>query len=472
VDESKSEAAGDSGGATRAQTRGLVKDAVLDGVSEVANVAQFVSFAPDTRQRYARIRDHAPNHRFESVERACETLLANSPDNSVNVRSFTPESPKSREFIYGLRTIEEAASGVRRLAADGLYTIVNETVNVNDGGVSGVALGDVIEVAPGDTPRAVEKPGTASFARALGLRLLERIYHFRPALDFAPSLRVEFSLHPLRRGFRHEHTIVWELEQIGLTRSTAETRWPNNFSRFIGDKAFGLLVADTLGLPVPATIVFARHLAPFTFGRETGTGETWIRTCPVVQDPGRYTTRRGWLDPFKLMREEDPEATNIASVLAQEGVDAAFSGSLIVQADGEVTIEGTRGYGDRFMLGEVQLSVLPEETIARVRRLYEAASEHLGDVRMEWVSGRDGQTWIVQLHRGRTASQGSIIHRGEASFYHRFDVTRGIDELRRLIAAVEGRGEGILLVGQVGVTSHLGDLLRRAEIPSRIEHSA
>ncbi|HEV2799870.1 MAG TPA: hypothetical protein VGW12_05200 [Pyrinomonadaceae bacterium] len=451
------------------QRGGLIKDAVLDKVSEVANVAQFVSFDPQARQRYARIHDEEPNHRFESVERAVETLLAASPDGSVNVRSFTPENPKSREFIYGLRTVADAAAGVRRLAAEGLYTIVNETVNVADGGVSGVALGDVIEVAPGDTPRAVEKPGTVSFSRQMGLRLLEKVYHFRPALDFAPELRVEFSIHPLQRGFRRDHTIVWELEQVGLTHSAADTRWPNKFSRFIGDKAFGLLVADMLDLPVPQTTVFARHLAPFSFGRETGTGETWIRTCPVVQDPGHYTTQRGWLDPFKLMHDEDPEGQNIASVLAQEGIDAAYSGSLIVQADGEVKIEGTRGYGDKFMLGQIDLAALPEETLTGVRRLYEAAARHLGPVRMEWVYDGAGRTWIVQLHRGQTSSQGAVIHKGEVSFYHRFDVSEGIDELRKLIARVEGRGEGIILVGQVGVTSHLGDLLRKAQIPSRVE---
>jgi hypothetical protein len=467
VDESNQEAA--RAGELN-QRGGLIKDAVLDRVSEVANVAQFVSFDPEARQRYARIHEQAPNQKFESVERAIETLLAASPDGSVNVRSFTPENPKSREFIYGLRTVADAAAGVRRLAAEGLYTIVNETVDVADGGVSGVALGDVIEVAPGDTPRAVEKPGTVSFSRALGLRLLEQVYHFRPALDFAADLRVEFSIHPLRRGFRRDHTIVWELEQVGRTHSAADTRWPNKFSRFIGDKAFGLLVASMLDLPVPATTVFARHLAPFNFGRETGTGETWIRTCPVVQDPGHYTTQRGWLDPFKLMHEEDPEGANIASVLAQEGIDAAYSGSLIVQADGDVKIEGTRGYGDKFMLGQIDLAALPEETLAGVRRLYEAAAGHLGPVRMEWVYDRTGRTWIVQLHRGQTSSQGAVIHQGEASIYHRFDVSEGIDELRKLIARVAGKsGEGIILVGQVGVTSHLGDLLRKAEIPSRVE---
>jgi hypothetical protein len=88
---------------------------------------------------------------------------------------------------------------------------------------------------------------------------------------------------------------------------------------------------------------------------------------------------------------------------------------------------------------------------------------------MEWVHDKNGETWLVQLHRGQTSSQGSVIHKGEASFYHRFDVTGGIDELRKKIAEVQGRGEGIILVGHVGVTSHLGDLLRKAEIPSRVE---
>ncbi|MGB9179063.1 MAG: hypothetical protein WCB68_07415 [Pyrinomonadaceae bacterium] len=447
----------------------IIKDAILDRVSEMANVAQFVSFAPDLGQRYARIHNYDPNYRFENVALAVKTLLESSPDNSVNVRSFTPENPKSREFIYGLRDVDDVVAALHRLASDGLYTIVNETVNVNDGGVSGVALGNVIEVAPGDTPRCVEKEGTVSFTREMGLHLLEKVYHFRPALDFASDLRVEFSIHPLRRGFRREHTIVWELEQVGQTHSFAETRWPNKFSRFIGDKAFGLLIADTLGLPVPQTTVFPRFLPPFTFGKPTGTGETWIRTCPVVQDPGHYTTQRGWCDPFMLLKKEDPKGTRIASILAQEGIDAAFSGSLIVQADDNVKIEGTQGYGDKFMVGEVGTAMLPEETLSDVRRLYQRAMEHLGPVRMEWVHDKNQTTWIVQLHRGKTASQGSVIYKGKANRYHRFKVTRGIDELRKLITEVRGRGEGIILVGQVGVTSHLGDLLRKAEIPSRIE---
>src|SRR5690242_4845597 len=94
----------------------LLKDAVLDSVSELANVAQFISFDPQANQRYARIRGFAPNHTFESAQKGIEALLGASPDKSVNVRSFSPDNPKSREFIYGLRSTDEAWATVSRLA--------------------------------------------------------------------------------------------------------------------------------------------------------------------------------------------------------------------------------------------------------------------------------------------------------------------------------------------------------------------
>jgi hypothetical protein len=41
----------------------------------------------------------------------------------------------------------------------------------------------------------------------------------------------------------------------------------------------------------------------------------------------------------------------------------------------------------------------------------------------------------------------------------------GLEKLRELIASV-GRGEGIEVAGDIGVTAHAGDLLRRAAVPS------
>src|SRR5262249_4665256 len=132
-------------------------------------------------------------------------------------------------------------------------------------------------------------------------------------------------------------------------------------------------------------------------------------------------------------------------------------------------VEGIPSYGDTFMVGLAGTRALPDYVVQGVKQRYEEAKEHLGPVRMEWVYDTNGFTWIVQLHRGITTSQGSIIHKGEAVNYERYDAIKGIYQLRALIAAVRGTGKGIILVGNVGVTSHLGDLLRKAQIPSYLE---
>jgi hypothetical protein len=452
------------------------KDAILDHLASRANVAQFVSFGlgVDLPQRFSRIRGFAPNHRFADAEAAITALWQQSPDQLVNVRSYQPDQPKGGAFLYGLKEVGRVVREVRQLASAGAYTIVNETVDVMDGGVSGVAVGTILEFAPQDTPRCVEKPGTCHLPRDLGLRVLEQVYGFQPALDYPPEMRVEFSLHPLRRGVRQEHTIIWEMEKVGTAPSRADILWPNRFSRFLGDKAFGLLIAAGLGLHVPRTTVIARALAPFTFGKATGTSEPWIRTCPVTQEPGRFTTKRGWLDPFRLLSDEDPgelgdaaKDCRIASILAQEGVDATFSGALVSAEDGSVVVEGVAGHGDAFMKGAVGPQPLPTKVRAAVLRLFKKARQQLGLIRMEWVyDGTD--VWLVQLHKGPVAATADTIVPGKPVRFRKFEVEEGLEALRTLLPEVQACGEGIVLVGDVGITSHFDDLLRRAGIPTRL----
>lgn len=120
------------------------KDQSLDRLAELINVAQFVSFEPSARkpiQTYSRVSGESPNHHYSTVIEAAEALLARSADGSVNVRSFTPDSPLSREFIYGLTRADDVTAAIHRLSGDGLHTIINETVDIYDGGVSGVLLG-------------------------------------------------------------------------------------------------------------------------------------------------------------------------------------------------------------------------------------------------------------------------------------------------------------------------------------------
>jgi hypothetical protein len=453
------------------ESKGHFKDQILDVLARRWNVAQFVSLAPDLRQRYSRIHGFPPNQVFKSTADGVRAILGASGEASVNIRSFQPENPKSREFLYGLRDVDIVLQHLRRLAGEGLYTIVNETIDVKDGGVSGVAFGGVVEFAPEDTPRSVEKSGTAALPRDIARRLFHVVYGFEPMLPSDGRLRVEFSIHPLRRGFRHDHTIVWEVERATAGPKTTSIVWPNLFSRFIGDKAYGLLIAHLAGLNVPRTTVIPRRTAPFTFGTATESAEPWIRTCPTEQVPGKFTTHRGWLDPYRLMQTEDPAGMAIASVLHQAGVSSRYSGALVTGPQGRITIEGVESFGDEFMVGRRGPERLPRMIRADVRRTYESARRKLGAVRFEWA--HDGKrVWIVQLHVGATVSAGKTVYPGQAKRYHRFETERGINALRELIATINGAGDGIVLVGRIGITSHFGDVLRKARIPSRIEEPA
>lgn len=448
------------------------KDMSLDKLAEVGNVAQFVSFSPQPtglHQEYCRIAGHPPNHRFDSAGFAIAALLGKSPDKTVNVRSYAPDSPRSREFVYGIATAAEAQRTAERLSAGGLHVIVNETVDIADGGVSGVMLGEVIEFSPDDTPRCVEKPGTASLPLVWGLDLIQTVYGVRPDVP-AKRGRLEFSVHPIPRGWKGTHTLAWEFEEgVEVAAVPTSISWPNNFSRLVGDKAYGLLMANAVGLPVPRTLVISRRVAPFEFGTETGRAEKWIRTCPRTSEPGLFTTAKGWRDPFDLLAREDPANDRLASVISQAAVPAAFSGAALVGADRNLVIEGVAGEGDGFMLGRDTPQPLPVSVEGDVRAAYRVAASCFGPVRFEWV--HDGkQAWIVQMHIGATESTATVIVPGHADSWFRFDVAAGLDRLREAVAAM-GPKVGLILVGEVGLTSHVADLVRKARVPTRLDRA-
>ena len=463
----------------------LRKDEALDQLAGRINVAQFVAYAPlpeGPEQTFCRLRGHRPNAAFSSLRAAAEELLRNSPDRAVNVRSYLPQDPRSKPFRYGLDRLDDIVEVAGSALDDGFYVILNETVDVQDGGVSGVVEGDIVEFAPDDTPRCVEKPGTASLQLDWGRKLLETVYGFAPDLAVEPGERLEFSIHPKPRGWRGTQTLGWEVEEVGPHRLTPRLTWPNRFSRLIGDKAYGLLMAHLAGAPVPLTSVYARRLRQhvFSFGQETGGRDVWVRTCPIEPVPGRYATRHGWVEPFALLEAEDPEPREwqdpdlhlsglrhiLASAVVQAGVPAAWSGAYYVDAAGTGLTEGVAGAGDAFMLGRQAPQELPAQVRSEIERLAARLDEVFGPVRFEWV--HDGERlWLVQLHRGSTASQGDVIVPGEAAQWLRFEVGEGLAALRARLETLPP-DSGLEIVGQVGRTSHIADVLRRAGVPSRL----
>jgi hypothetical protein len=442
------------------------KDAILNDLADRANVAQFVSFGPDRQQRYARVHGFEPNHRFSAVERAIEALLGQAPERSINVRSFLPDQPQGQEFLYGLTSAADAISAINRLTAGGLFAIANETVDVNDGGVSGVVHGSVMEFAPGGTPRVVESGRIVSITRDLGYQILHTVYGFEFDLNLPACTRIEFSLHPIRRGYRSEHMIIWETQESALVPVSPLLMWPNKFSEMLGDKAFGLVVAASLGLRVPRTTVISRSLRPFTFGSETGSDVVWLRTCPAIPEPGLFPTVRGWTDPFALLQQVNDSA-RISSVLIQQEVPPHYSGAVLTSSTGEVIIEGVAGFGDDFMLGRAHPMELPIAVTDDVKRVHAALISQIGSARAEWAYDGSG-LWILQVQPEPAMSAGMTIVPGHPSREVDFDVAGGLSGLRELVNLLRDRNVGINLRGQIGVTSHIADVLRRYRIPSRI----
>lgn len=443
-----------------------LKDERLAELASRLNVARFASFSPgDPRLRFS-VLGMESNVDGGTLEETVRQLL--DQVGSVNVRTFLDAESKSTDFIYGLTSADDVEATVRKYATNGFFTIINETVDVNDGGVSGVSVGGVVEFAPGTTPRGVEKAGNfvARMSTEIAQGLLEQVYRF--PVEFPPTSvnRVEFSLHPQKVGHRHDHILYWEVQTVRESSLTVTPLWPNEFSRFLGDKTFGLLMAHTYGLPVPLTTVIARHVAPFSFGTQTNSGEVWLRTSPSTPDPGRFSTQRGWADPFVLLTKEDPNGV-ISSVLSQASVDAIFSGAAISQPSKIPLIEGVRGFGDDFMLGEAPI-LLPPNVIDDVENLVKRAELHFGRVDLEWA--HDGEkAWIIQLHtRAIGHLSPGTLSPGSAETWLTFNPADGLEELRQLISKAKTLSAGIEVLGAVGVTSHIGDILRAAGVPGRL----
>ncbi|HLC32271.1 MAG TPA: hypothetical protein VJJ82_00430 [Candidatus Nanoarchaeia archaeon] len=445
---------------------GHFKDQILATLSRYANIAQFASYGPDFKPRHSCVAGYPLDYVFPSIEEATRVILGKAQENMVNIRSFDPFNPKGWPLIRALRTVEETMRHARELTSQGLYIIIHEEI-IDTGRTSGVLLGDVIEFAPNTTPRCVEPKEIAqhgipaSLSRQAGFAMLEKVYGHKPALDYPPNIRVEFSVLSKPYGQRQQNTLVWETENMIDAAPTPLWNWPNRFSRYIGDKTFGLVLADSLGARVPHTQVIGRN-ACFTFGTPTGTIVKWTRTAPTEQQPGKFITTRGYTDPFAIMKEDHGA---IAAVLIQQEVPFAYSGAAV--NNNGLNIEGVKGAGDEFMLGKKKPETLPLEVLDKVNKTYEQLSKQLGPVRFEWVY--DGTNiWVVQLHRGTVTSTNEVIVPGTPSHFERFAIdSNNIEAFRQKVEDAKKNNYGLEVAGQFGITSHIGDILRKAQVPSR-----
>lgn len=448
------------------------KDQDLDQLSTYANIAQFVSFSDKGEQRFSNIYGFSKNHRFCSIEGAVSCLMDASVENSVNIRSFYPDQPQSCAFIHNVRDCGTAIRHIENLLLNGLFVIVNEMIPFDDGGISGAILQyGKVEMTVGEGSRFVEesKYPIATFDKSTASRLISMVYGIEPDIDYPNDKRVEFSVHPKPSGCKRSHTVIWEIETLADSdlHSIEERHiWPSKLSMFLGDKTYGLLMAQLYGFRVPHTTVYLRdkQVQPFSFGTRTSTGGVWTRTCPKVQEPGKFTTVRGFRDPYLLMDEDDPSGKQISACLHQHEIPAVYSGAAITTNEGLI-VEGIAGFGDVFMLGGQPIT-LPRNVETEVCLLNSKLQNVFGPVRFEWVY--DGhRIWIVQLHIGTSVSSKRVIYPGKTSKEIVFNIRDGFSYLRELISTLD-KDTSIVVAGNVGMSSHIADLLRKEQIPSRL----
>lgn len=466
-------------------------DILFNLIQQGYNVAQFIGIDSvdiyNPRHVYINGLD---SHKQYTLKELIVELINRSKSKYVNIRSYQVNNMKGNRFVYkkGIDDIDEIMYIIQENAQNGLESIVNENIDISDGGVSGVLLSNIVEFSPNDTPRCVEKEGVCSLDREIGLEMLEKVYGFslKKLKKISPTQRVEFSIHPQRQGIKQEHVIFWEMEDVGWVQTTSQLNIPNNFSRYIGDKVFGLLLADCMDIPVPKSTVINRSVAPFNFGKDTGCNEVWIRTAPSKKLGGYYDTFFGWVDPFELINSNEnridscEDDCNIPSLISQKSVLATYSGAGMFDSESlDLVIEGVAGYGDEFMIDGKKES-LPNNIFKLVCdqsmdifNTFDIAC-NIGDVSFEWVLDENNELWIVQFNKLNHKSTNNIIVPAECENieYIDFDTTTNdIDSLRGIIKHIQSQSAkgGVRVLGNIGVTSHIGDILRASSIPSFVE---
>lgn len=408
-------------------------------------------------------------------------LLKNSLDNSVNIRTYTDDmKSKGNPFVYGLRDLESILRGIIDLREQGYNLILNETIDVNDGGVSGVLLNGVAEFAPFSTPRSVENDAVCRLPSLVAVKMLSDVYSLEGrTLEDIEKLesmsregkRIEFSIHPNEVGY-----LVWDIEDmesnkkldLRLLNQCIMVPKNNKFSEMLGGKTFNLLLLNSMSIDIPKTTVVSKFLPPFTFGNK-GNRNVWTRTSPKYKLPGKYITEKGYISPSELLSEENP------TVLYQREIDVLYSGSALYKGENApLVVEGVRGFGTKFMVGNVPPEKLPFEVMDKVRETVKSLKSTFDKhgicnptFTVEWGYSKYEEVEIFQLNFTEDTGRGHMIVRPSSSVknYKEYHTSEGLDNFRDFLQSIS-EYEGVKLIGNVGITSHFCDILREEKIPS------
>lgn len=446
----------------------MEKDLVLSLLSRKFNTAAFVSIGKDKKIRYSNFLDS--DSETYSIPELINMILMKSKTGKFGVRTFKPDKPNGNPFLYGNAQdkIYEVTNKIESFLEEGYIVIISETIEQKDGGIAGVKLGNLVELVPESTPRSVEEEGVCILPYDIWVNIMKKIYpqvDFKVFDDLNPNTRVEFTLHSSKQGIKNENIVIWELTEVDdeSIPDNIKIKTDNRFAEFIGNKAFGLLVMDTLNENIPKTTVVGRNVPLFRFGKETSK-DIIIRTAPNVKKPGKYYSGN-FTDPFKLMEGKE----DITSVLYQTVIEAKYSGAALIDANSNKRIiEGVEGNGDLFMLAEKEINNLPKAVLDHINIVADRIilTDHFDKFSFEWVF--DGRIlWIVQLNTFESEFSNTVIYPGNPDKWINYDCKTGLEKLRDIVENIDSN-TGIILNGKIGITSHMGDILRQAKIPPKI----
>lgn len=465
------------------------------------NIAQVISVDKDTpTEPHVKILKKELDIEGASLRELVQLLIEDTPSHMVNVRTFTDRVNEKTTFRYGMKDVDEVLSAVKDNASKGWNSLINECIDKDDTGVSGIIVDSVTEFSPYATPRDIEKENSRflTLPTVNAMKILTEVYgnlSDMTSLDkikFYSSItklqcasktqRIEFSIHPNEVGCFGSRVIIWEASELDdtdmLLIQHRITR-PNAFSEMVGDKAFGLLLADSIGAYTPDTEF---HIKAFgdryvkTPAIDLEDVDVWTRTAPTEKQAGRFETekRRYTEEEIKELLKQD----EIASVLVQEAIDVEYSGSAVLYSNsGEVSVEGVKGEGDKFMMGVEDDIELPIEVTDTVKEFLwsvdEEYGELLGDVKIEWGFDTNGYLYIFQLcnisdaeyiFKLNTNRQDENIEYIE---YKLYENGTSLEDFRNFVEEIEkDTTKGIKLFAHIGITSHPCDILRKHNVPA------
>lgn len=458
------------------------RDERMIAISGSANIANFVSFDGSGRLRFARLGTRSLRNSSQvPLKDLLENLL--SSVGRVNLRFFAPGASTGARMVPDVSDLKTLFMTSEQCIAEDGYVIVSEAIALDDGGISGVVVHDVVEFMNGVTPRFVDQ-STSKFPQlptSVGEKMLRAIYgNDVNLLLFDKELRVEFSVHPNPVGHLGRRMIVWDAYHAPASSALRPMiEWPNVYSDWLGDKLYGLLVADAVGLTVPKSVgwlhprIESEHESVFErwtpslgvrFGQDTGSTDEWLRSSPSRRDPGKYPTLKSSskMDPLDWMAQIDPNGRNIRSVVQQQNVRSVYSGAAEC-GQGATLIEGVAGSGESYMLGRRVPEHIPKPVERNVRLMADQIFAAFGASRFEWAFDGD-QTWLLQVNQKFVEDRSPIEVEVEGKKYVDFDPTEGLERLAEVIIVAKEADATVRLGRRVGLTSHVCELLHRADV--------